>query len=216
MKRIVLAALLITPVGCGPGVGTAAAKEGCRMTELPDRDRINDALGHVPDRPSPLGRAVLCDDEAGVEAALKAGADPDAREPGGETPVIFAAAIPRTAILQRLLAAGGDANAYEKDAGTLALTYALSAGVNYDDWSAWDALLAGGADINFRPPGGATIAEEAVSLGAIDRLLALLDRGYSNDPARLARALETSRFDAKTEPKRLQALERVRAIRPAQ
>lgn len=216
MRRIVLAALLIASAGCGSGGSPAAAKGGCRTTGLPDRDRINDALGHVPDRASPLGRAVLCDDAAGVEAALKAGADSDAREPGGETPVLFAAAIPRTALLKRLLAAGGDADTYERDAHTLALTYSLSAGVNYDDWSAWDVLLAGGANINFRPPGGATIAEEAVSLGAIDRLLMLLDRGYRNDPARLARALETSRFNAATEPKRLQALERVRDIKPAQ
>lgn len=214
---LTVALLAATLASCGEGASAtaeadAARKDGCRVTDLPDRDRINDALGYVPERPSPLAAAVLCNDAAGVEAALRAGASPNAREPGGETPLIIAAAIPRTPLLKRLLAAGGDPNAYEKDAGTLALTYALSAGVQYDDWSAWSALLNHGTDIGYRPPGGATIAEEAVSLGAIDKLLELLDRGYAVDPERLAKALETSRFDQATEPKRLKALERVREL----
>jgi hypothetical protein len=203
--------------GCDPGSSAAskpiaANEKACRMTNLPDEDRIRDALGYVPERSSPLATAVLCNDADAVDAALKSGADPNAREPGGETPVIIAAAIPRTALLTRLLAAGGDPNAFEKDAGTLALSYALSAGMHYDDWSGWSELLKRGADIQFRPPNAATIAEEAVSLGAIDQLLELLDRGYAVDPERLAKILETSRFDAATEPKRRVAIDRVRAL----
>ncbi|WP_294252484.1 ankyrin repeat domain-containing protein [uncultured Sphingomonas sp.] len=207
---LILAGLAML-AACGAAAVESTPKNGA-CQDVQDRDRIVDALGYFPNRLSPLGAAVLCNDAAGVERALKGGASPNAREPGGETPLLIAAAIPRTDLLKRLLASGGDPNSWEKDARTLALHYALSAGVQRDDWSAWDVLLASHADINFRPPGGATIAEDAVSLGAVDKLLQLLDRGYHVDPARLVRELEAVRYDANTEPLRLQAIERVRAL----
>lgn len=198
---------------CGSGSSAREAKgAGCKMTGSQDRDRIVDALGYYPQSPSPLAAAVICNDMPGVEAALAAGQDPNRRETGGETAVVIAAAIPRAPILERLLRAGGNPNSYEADTHSLALHYALSAGVQYDDWSAYRVLLDQGADINYRPPGGGTIAEDAVSLGAIDKLLDLLDRGYRNDLPRLMRVLETSHFDAKTEPLRVKALERTRAL----
>ncbi|GEM_PF-2207514 len=213
MRLLVCAGTALALAACGGGaIGSTTGNGECRVADVQDRDRIVDALGYFPDRLSPLGAAVLCNDASGVEAALKGGASPNAREPGGETPLLIAAAIPRTDLLKRLLAAGGDPNSWEKDARSLALHYALSAGVQHDDWSAWDALLASHADINFRPPGGATIAEDAVSLSAVDKLLELLDRGYRTDLARLVRNLEAVHYDAETEPLRLQAIERVRAL----
>jgi ankyrin repeat protein len=214
MRGAILLALAATTLAaCGSG--SAAQNGECRVKDVRDRDRVIDLLGYFPDHPSPLAAAVLCDDAAGLETALKTGSSPNAREPGGETPLLIAAAIPRTALLKRLLAAGGDPNSWETDTRTPALGYALAAGVHYGDWSAWDLLLASGADINFRPPHGDTIAEWAVSLGAVDKLLQLLDRGYHEDPARLVRSLEAVHYDAKTEPLRLKALERAKSLAAA-
>lgn len=185
------------------------------MVKLGERDKIENLLGYFPDDVSSLSRAVLCDDRGTVEAQLRTGASPNRREPGGLNPVLIAAALSRPAILEDLLRAGGDPNSYETDTRSLALQYALSAGIHYDDWRAYELLLTR-ADINFRPPTGATIAEDATALGAIDKVLDLLDRGYHNDLPGLAKSLEVGHFTQPTEALRLKALERTRALVKAQ
>ena len=212
-RLIVLAALLLPASACGGEATTAAARAqgGCPMLSAADRTVIENALGYFPDDLSPLGNAVLCDDAAGVEAALKGGADPNAREPKGLTPVLIAAALPRDPILQRLLAAGGDANAHESDTRTLALSFAISAGLHGGDWRGYRTLLAKGADVNRSVENGPTPVEWAVSLGQFDRVPELIERGYDHDLPGLAYSIVHYQAAAAKRPARDQALAAVRA-----
>lgn len=182
------------------------------MLSAADRDAIANALGTMPTGLSPLGDAALCDDMAGAEAALKAGGDPNSREPGGLTPVVIAAALSRDAILQRLLAAGGDANAYEADTRTLALSFALSAGLHGKDWRAYQTLLAHGADVNRSVENGPTVAEWAVSLGQFERVPELLERGYRRDLPGLAYSIESYQAAPAARGARDAALAAVKAL----
>lgn len=177
-----------------------------------ERNKIENAFGYYPDDVSPLSTAVLCDDASGVDAALAAGADPNLREPGGLTPVLFAAGVSRDAILRKLLAAGGDPNGYESDTRSLALFFALSAGLHFKDWRAYYTLLDSGADINFGVPAGNTIAFWAAALNQFDKVAELLDRGYRHDLDGLAKMLEDRHVSERAQAARERALKRARAL----
>lgn len=215
MTRLILVAALMVPTascgGAAPDAIAGSERGGCPMLSAADRSAIENALGYFPDDLSPLGTAVLCNDAAAVEEALKAGADPNTREPKGLTPVLIAAALSRDPILKRLLAAGGDANAHESDTRTLALSFALSAGLHGKDWRAYETLLASGADVNRSVDNGPTVAEWAVSLGQFDRVPELLERGYRRDLPGLAYTLEHHQAAPAARPARDKALAAVKA-----
>jgi hypothetical protein len=204
-----LAVLATAPTACGQNAPTKAASP-MTCTTPADRDMIENALGHYPEDVSPLSTAVLCDDRAGVDAALAGRADPNLREPGGLTPVLIAAALSREEILRKLLAAGGDPDAYESDTGQLALAYALAAGVHHQDWRAYDTLL-DKADINAGGGKVTPIGDWAVTLGQFDRVAELLDRGYRKDLSGLAWTLER-RSAGDAGEARDKALAKVRAL----
>lgn len=176
-----------------------------------ERIKIENLIGSYPRDVSPLSTAVLCDDAAAVDAELKRGADPDKRERSGKTPVLYAAALSRDAILRKLLDAGGDADAFD-GANRLALSLAFSAGLHFDDWRAYYTLLERGADVNFSANGVSTVAVRAVALGRPDKATELLDRGYRHDLPGLAQSLENRAVTDDQLAARDAALARVRAL----
>ncbi|MDV5822858.1 ankyrin repeat domain-containing protein [Sphingobium naphthae] len=182
------------------------------MVSSDDRAVVENAFGYYPDDVSPLSQAILCDDAAKADRLLAQGASPNQREPGGLTPVLIAAALSRDALLARLLQAGGDPNAYESDTRTLALSYALSAGVHQGDWRAYERLIDEGADINRSAQGGPTIARWASSLGQFDKVEQLLDQGYRADLPALARSVERRNVPDKAKAAQARLLARIRAM----
>ena len=65
-----------------------------------------------------LHRAVHDNDLDRLRASLRAGADPDARDSAGRTPLIEAAELGRLDAVRLLIAAGGDLNASSRGSGT--------------------------------------------------------------------------------------------------
>ena len=128
---------------------------------------------------TPLYWAQNCGNLAGMEALLKAGANPNAPVADRQfTPVDLAAGIPNPEILALLLRYGGDPNAvYERSPWT-ALRVAFALGMQEKGWENYYNLLNAGADIN-RVHKNETIAEFAASLNQFDKVMELLERGYT-------------------------------------
>ncbi len=162
---------------------------------------------------TPLTWAVSCGNLGGVEILLTAGANPSFKAPEkaltqqdaeklgiwppeprpiyGFSAVYVAAGMDNTDILSVLLHKGGDPNSYEGDAADRsALQRALSLGVHQRKWANYDLLLSAGANIEQANSVGATIADWAVALGAMDKVEELLHRGYKYDLSRLLRSVE--------------------------
>jgi ankyrin repeat protein len=186
-----------------------------------DTKAMADALkaGARPDRPgpwndTPLIWAVSCGNLKGVEALLAAGADPsfkpldkkltleDAQrlkiwppEPEiiyGVSAIYVAAGLADSNVLSLLLRNGGDPNSYKgEDANRSCLQGALSLGVHSGNWTNYYLLLKAGADIEQANSVGATIADWAIALGAMDKVEELLRRGYKYRLPDLRRWVET-------------------------
>ena len=138
-----------------------------------------DPNGLSVDGGTPLLWAVRCENAEGVEALLKAGANPNYLILGHFTPTLSAASAKNPRILKVLLKYGGDPNAI--DGQWTALRYALTYGVQSGDWTNYYTLLNSGADIERARDGGGTVALDAASLHQFDKVVELLDRGYSRD-----------------------------------
>jgi len=145
-----------------------------------------------------LGWAIECEDVEGIEALLKAEADPNTRliriGPGGApysyTPVCRAAEMYNPKMLKMLLKYKGDPNAVF-GGGNSALWVAFTAGA-FQEQPGWDnyySLLNAGVDINRRYR-GETIAETAS--GHYAKIAELLERGYNNRLDHLGWQLERS------------------------
>jgi hypothetical protein len=134
---------------------------------------------------TPLFWAVNCENKTGIEALLKAGADPNLRIPGPNGPysaTYAAATMTNPAPLKILLQNKGDPNTFEGNTVyASALHKAFELGVDEGQWDNYYALLDAGADINRADDVGNTIATLAVSLGQFDKAIELLDRGYTHD-----------------------------------
>jgi ankyrin repeat protein len=123
---------------------------------------------------------MACHNQAGVKALLDQGANPDlAHDEDGSTPVLLASAGDSVDTLKLLLARGGNPNA--RDAGDSALTAALMHG----QFENYYALLAAGADISSADAAGWTAADTAISLAYFDKVIEMLQLGYSYDLADL-------------------------------
>lgn len=142
---------------------------------------------------TPLVWAVSCDSVAGVKALLAAGADPN--QPIGDdvTSVVYIAVRRNDpGPLQALLEAGAEANVYSLKSEGTGISQALLHGIDTGDWRQWELMLAK-VDIN-RPDNkfGETIATRAAHLNQFERVVQLLERGYSYQLPRLGRSVETA------------------------
>lgn len=148
---------------------------------------------------TPLVWAVSCDSAAGVQALLAAGANPN-QVIGDEFSSVVYVATGRNdpGPLKELLDAGAEANVYDLKSDRTGIGQALSHGIDTGDWRHWELLLAK-VDIN-RPYNkfGETIATRAANLNQFERVVQLLEKGYSYKLRELGRAVEVA--DQLTEP----------------
>lgn len=142
---------------------------------------------------TPLVWAVSCDSVAGVKALLAAGANPNQAIGDEYTSVVYMAVRRNDpGPLKTLLDAGAEANVYSLKSERTGISQALLHGVDTGDWRAWELMLAK-VDIN-RPYNkfGDTIAVRAAHLNQFERVVQLLENGYSYQLTRLGRAVEVA------------------------
>ena len=145
------------------------------------------------DQVTPLMWALSCDNVPGMEALLKAGADPN-KSNGRFTPVYAASTRHKPEPLKLLLKYGGVANTEDKKTRKTALEEALELGIHGIGWNNYYALLQK-ADINAADEMGYTIAEFAAALGQFDKVFELLERGYQYDLTDLGYTVQTRPID---------------------
>jgi caspase domain-containing protein/ankyrin repeat protein len=130
-----------------------------RLSELggaqSDRQSAPVASGH-----DDLGDAAYADDLAAVKAYLARGADIDARDRDGDTPLHLAAIKAGPAVIAALVAAGADPNAGSTDGNTPLFNAAENGNL-----PAVKALLAAGGKVNARNKDGHTPLFYAIDQG---------------------------------------------------
>lgn len=154
--------------------------------------------------------AIKCGNRDGAKALVQAGADPNLPPKHGDwSPIMVAAAFDRTAIMSSLAKAGADLNYVSDDQAAMTpLEVALSRGIASGNWTSFETLLALGANVNLVYGEGRTIAEEAAMMGQMDRVAALLERGYRHNLQSLANTVAVRQGDEEmtAEKSRLLAL----------
>lgn len=175
----------MTPEEAFPDSRVAAlARAACEG----DRDRVGNLVRSGADPNglgfqgvTPLLWAIRFENLAGIEALLEAGADPDLRPPDSFSATYAASTFDSPAMLRLLLSAGGDPNAADPGGRRTALNEALTVGIRCGQWDSFHLLLEAGADVNKVMGRRNTIARMAAALNQYDKVLELLERGYSHD-----------------------------------
>lgn len=139
---------------------------------------------------TPLLWVLRCHSLDGVRLLLERGADPDRLLRGTPTSH-YAARLEDVRFLELFLQYGADPNASRPALFGSLLDIALMRGIGEGTWGQWDLLLRSGVDINRPDHNGDTTAMKAARLNAYDRIIELLERGYSYDLPKL-RQLTTS------------------------
>jgi uncharacterized protein len=158
---------------------------------------------------TPLFWAVKCEKLDAIEALLNAGADPNYKIPGQFSATYTAATLHNPAPLKLLLKHGGDPNTRDESAPWTALSVALDLGLNGHGWDNYYALLKAGANINKADDVGNTIATTAAALGAFDKVVELLNRGYDYDLIGLGASVQARKIDASAFPEKATARDQV-------
>jgi ankyrin repeat protein len=162
-----------------------------------------DPNGEGIDDATPLIWAQSCESLAGVEALLRSGADPNKRF-GGVNAVWLAADSHELEQLALLIRYDGNVN-FVADDGKTVLIAAFGRG-HRGDWANYEFLLASGADINAVTAAAhlagseTTVAERAAALGDWDRVVELLERGYTARLRHLGRSIEVQIRDQSPTP----------------
>lgn len=147
----------------------------------------------------PLFWAIHCENLVGMEALLKAGANPNYFIRGGRFSLVGQAATFRNpGMLRLMLKYGGDPNGRAwgndpNDIGVLEswpIRHAIDLANDNGDWTNYYLLLNGGLNINQSDSTGQTVTIRLTSGDHWDKIEELLERGYNYDLARLARYLE--------------------------
>jgi hypothetical protein len=115
-------------------------------------------------------------DVAGIAAALLAGADPNAFDGFGETPLHYAAGGGYVGAIAALLAAGARVNGATRDGTTPLMNAAFNGGI-----AAIDALLAAGADVHRANNKGYTALHRASYKGHLGVARVLVEAGAQTD-----------------------------------
>ncbi|HYD84126.1 MAG TPA: ankyrin repeat domain-containing protein [Opitutus sp.] len=163
---------------------------GAAVADGVDPNSLSVGLDEFDGRVTPLLWAVDCGNTRGVEALLRAGADPNQSTGGrvGLTPVLAAAESPNPAILRLLLQNAGNPDATTDAGAYTALMRAYqhgrtleSVGREREAWLNWETLLDAGANPEATDGGRETVATFAATLNDFDKVIELLERGYSYD-----------------------------------
>jgi uncharacterized protein len=144
------------------------------------------------DGSTPLLWAISCKNEKGVEALLKAGANPNqhANESvENVNPVTAAASYSNPELLRLVLKYGGNPNSAMREDQDSALSIAFSLGNRNDEWTNYYMLLDAKADINWKNSTNWTIADEALAQGYPSKIIELLDRGFNQDLEKIAEGM---------------------------
>ena len=119
-------------------------------------------------------KAVRDNDEARVKALIAGGADVDELDPNGDAPLVMAAYLGHTGIVQALLEAGADVRAVDPGMRATALHAAAYAGRT----EAARLLIQGGIDINKQgPENGYTALHDAIWENHTDTARVIVEAG---------------------------------------
>jgi ankyrin repeat protein len=124
------------------------------------------------DLDSRLTEAARSQDTAEVKRLLTEGANPNARDKNGRTPLMESASEGYTPVVRALLENGADVNAKDQVGWTALFWAAFS-----NRTETLRALVARGADVNARDGEGRTALSWAASSGYTEVVLALVDKG---------------------------------------
>jgi hypothetical protein len=117
-----------------------------------------------------------------IQAAIDNGADVNARNKDGKTPLMFAAGYaPNPEVINILLAAGAEVNAKEPKYGLTPLMFAVAANTNPEVAT---TLLNAGADLGARSQGGVTVLMWAAVYTENPEIISLLLKAGSDAKAR--------------------------------
>lgn len=144
------------------------------------------------DGSTPLLWAISCKNAKGVEALLKAGADPNQQaytSVENVNPVTAAASYSIPDLLRLVLKYGGNPNSAMREGRDSALQIAFALAQDTKDWTNYNTLLDAGADINLKGPSGSTIADYVLGQGYPSKVIELLERGYNTDLFNIARVV---------------------------
>lgn len=149
---------------------------------------------------TPLMWAMSCDGERGFEELLKMGANPNKYINGSVNPITLASTYDNGFFLKTLLNNGGDSNSVDLRDGRRALDLAFLKGVEDNDWSNFDLILASGVDVNRVDEMGSTSVEFFAKLNRFDVVYKILERGgYTHNIPHLRLITETAIIDESSE-----------------
>ena len=169
----------ITDAGCRGDTKTVARLAAIGV------DPNGPGLDSVP----PIFWAIHCENLAGMEALLKAGANPNYFIPGKFSITYQAATYRNPRILQLILKYGGDPNAGD-DWNEWAIKAVIFDAYDTDDWGKYYTILDSNFEINKADSLGSTVAIILASGDRWDKVEELLDRGYNYNLQDLAGYLE--------------------------